>query len=271
VINTCRGVVGIEFGLLFNLQREVTESGRAERVHKVIISVLQQGFCLLSCCATTSCGQLLVGQTHSARSIAVVSKIGRFAAAAHYVSQNCDGSMEVVQTSYRILDETVRQWATIRTAARWEKKAAEILGGLSIPVFLPTFRRIVRYKTRKGTSEIPIFSGYLFFDETRLDELNRLSPAAKKYVAQVLRTSDQDLLNSELRTLSSVLNNYELIQSKMFGAIGDSVRVKTGVFSRYEGQIVRYGATHNRLVLSVSYLGLSVEVEIDDRNVEKLN
>jgi transcription antitermination factor NusG len=188
-----------------------------------------------------------------------------------YVSQIVDGTMEAVQTTYRFLDDSVRNWAAIRTAARWEKKAADVLDALSIPVFLPTFRRIVRYKTRKASSEIPIFSGYLFFDETRLDDLNRLSPPAKKYMAQVLRTPDQDLLNSELRTLASVLNDYELIQSKMFGAIGDTVRVKTGVFSQYEGQIVRYGATHNRLVLSVSYLGLSVEVEIEDRNVEKIN
>ena len=189
----------------------------------------------------------------------------------YYVSQIEDGTMEAVQTTYSFLDESVRNWAAIRTAARWEKKAADVLGALSIPVFLPTFRRVVQYKTRKASSEIPLFSGYLFFDETRLEDLNRLSPPSKKYVAQVLRSPDPNLLCSELRTLASVLNDYELIQSKMFGAIGDTVRVKSGVFSQYEGRIVRYGAMHNRLVLSVSYLGLSVEVEIEDRNVEKTN
>jgi len=179
--------------------------------------------------------------------------------------------MEAVAGHYGVLDLSVNRWAAIRTAARWEKKIAETLGAFSIPVYLPTFRRITRYKTRTATSDIPLFTGYLFFDETRLDQVNALSPAYKKYVSQVLKTSDAALLNTELRQLSDVMSDYELIQSKLYGSIGDTVRIRNGVFAQYEGKIIRYGATHNRLVLNVSYLGLSVEVEIEDRSAEKLN
>jgi len=179
--------------------------------------------------------------------------------------------MQAVAGHYGVLDLSVVRWAAIRTAARWEKKLAETLVGFGIPVFLPTFRRITRYKTRTASNEIPLFSGYLFFDEGRTTQINALSPAYKKYVAQVLKTNDPLLLNTELRRLSDITSDYELIQSKLYGSIGDTVRIRNGVFAQYEGKIVRYGATHNRLVLNVTYLGLSVEVEIEDRSAEKLN
>ncbi|HYF49954.1 MAG TPA: transcription termination/antitermination NusG family protein [Planctomycetota bacterium] len=179
--------------------------------------------------------------------------------------------MEAIVRTYGVLDESVERWAAIRTAARWEKKAAETLARFCIPVFLPSFRRVTKYKTRTATCDIPLFSGYLFFDETRLDQVNDLSPAHKKYIAQVLRTNDHRTLGVELRQLSKAMSDYELIQSKLYGRIGDTVRIRSGVFAQYDGRIVRYGATHNRLVLAVSYLGLFVEIEIDDRSVEKLN
>src|SRR4051794_6298354 len=86
-------------------------------------------------------------------------------------------------------DERVTEWATIRTAARWEKKVAELLESARIPVFLPTLTRSVQYKTRKNVLQIPLFDGYVFFDHSRVADLPRRADH-RKYIAQVLRTAD---------------------------------------------------------------------------------
>ena len=168
-----------------------------------------------------------------------------------------------------ILDESVREWAAIRTAARWEKKLAEALHASRIPTFLPTLTRVSHYKTRKNVVEIPLFGGYVFFDHSRIAELPR-RPDQQKYIAQIIRCEDTETLKAELSGISNFMKNNELIQERMFGRIGEVVRIKSGSFKDYEGSIVRYAPNKGRLVLSISYLGLALEVIVDNSVVERL-
>lgn len=169
-----------------------------------------------------------------------------------------------------VLDETVTEWATIRTAARWEKKVAELLEMARVPVFLPTLTRTVHYRTRKNVLEIPLFDGYVFFDHSRVSDLPR-RPDHKKYIAQILRTADPDTLRTELSTISGLMKNKQLIQERVFGAVGDDVTITSGSFKDYQGTIVRQLPNKRRLVLAVSYLGLSLEVMVDDASVERVS
>jgi transcription antitermination factor NusG len=168
------------------------------------------------------------------------------------------------------LDESVTEWATIRTAARWEKKVAELLEMSRIPVFLPTLTRTVHYKTRKNVLAIPLFDGYVFFDHSRTVDLPR-RPDHKKYIAQILRTADPATLKSELSTISHLMQNNQLIQERVFGSVGDDVTIKSGSFKDYQGTIVRQLPNKRRLVLAVTYLGLSLEVMVDDASVQRVS
>jgi transcription antitermination factor NusG len=168
-----------------------------------------------------------------------------------------------------ILDESVTEWATIRTAARWEKKVAELLEMARVPVFLPTLTRTVHYKTRKNVLEIPLFDGYVFFDHARTADLPR-RPDHRKYIAQILRTEDPATLKHELASISELMKNNQLIQERVFGAVGDDVTIKSGSFKDYQGTIVRQLPNKRRLVLAVSYLGLSLEVMVDDASVQRV-
>lgn len=168
------------------------------------------------------------------------------------------------------LDETVKRWGAIRTSARWEKKTAECLATAGIPVFLPTLARITCYKTRKNVSQLPLFPGYLFFDEGRMQDLPTLAPAAQRYIAQVLRPPDYTLLRTELRNIARLLQDNRLVQSKVFGMPGETVRITRGSMKNLEGRITRQVEGRNRLVVAISFLGLSVEVEIADRAIQKV-
>ena len=167
-------------------------------------------------------------------------------------------------------DENVEHWAAIRTSARWEKRAAEVLAAVGIPVFLPTWTRVTKYATRTNVSELPLFSGYLFFDETRLADLSQLAPPSKRYVAQVLKPPDHAVLRAELREIAKLIADPNRILTKVYGAPGEPVRITRGSFRGLEGRIVRQVPASSRFVLTVSFLGLSVEVEVEDRAVQKV-
>ena len=167
-------------------------------------------------------------------------------------------------------DSSVVEWAAIRTAARWEKKVVESLGAAGIPVFLPTLTRSVRYKTRTNVLEIPLFAGYVFFDHSRSPQLPR-RPDQTKYIAQIIRTEDPVTLRSELTAIAEFLHNNQLVQERVFGAVGEVVRIRSGSFKDYHGTVVRQLPNKNRLVLSISYLGLALEVIVDDRAVQRIS
>ena len=168
------------------------------------------------------------------------------------------------------LDRSVERWAAIRTSAHWEKKAAERLAAAGVAVFLPTLTRETRYKTRKNVSQLPLFPGYLFFDEGRLPELAQLGPRAKDYIAQVLRPPDYAVLRTELQHIAALLQDGHLVQSKVYGLPGETVRITRGSFKDLEGKILRQLPGSNRFVLAISFLGLSVEVEVADRAIQKV-
>jgi transcription antitermination factor NusG len=178
--------------------------------------------------------------------------------------------ISIAHCAPNILNAEVDRWAAIRTSARWEKKACQSLAASNIPVFLPTWTRISHYRTRKNVAQIPLFPGYLFFDESSTDRLSKLPPNAKRLVAQVLKPSDYGKLKAELLEISEIIRNHQLVKEKVFGVAGERVRITRGSFKNYEGKIVRQIDATNRFALVVSFLGLSVEVEVDDRALEKL-
>jgi|ERR1043165_8028263 transcription antitermination factor NusG len=180
-----------------------------------------------------------------------------------------EGELLPTPSSWQKLDASVEIWAAIRTAARWEKKLAGRLRALNISVFLPTLVRVTKYKSRTNRAEVPLFHGYVFFNYKELDRLNRDAPAMQG-IAQILKPPDPELLRTELAAISDLLPNAELVQRKVHGEIGEVVRVRRGAFKDTEGKIVRQMGRRGRLVIAVSYLGLSTEVELDDEAVEKV-
>ena len=93
--------------------------------------------------------------------------------------------------------EQVTRWAVLRTAARWEKKLAELLSNIGVPVFLPLMSRLTTYSDKRRTVHVPVFGGYVFCSELDFLGNPRLSPGVRSKVAQVLRPSDPEQLRSD--------------------------------------------------------------------------
>jgi len=161
-------------------------------------------------------------------------------------------------------------WAALRTSARWEKKLAEVLGSVGIPVFLPLMTRFTTSHGKRRAAIVPVFPGYLFCSEPDFLTCKRLTAGTRAKVAQVLRPPDRERLRAELGGIADLLMNRQLVQERLVGGVGDVMRITGGSLIGQEGRVLRVKPNRWVLVLEVSFLGARREVEIDERLLEKV-
>lgn len=166
--------------------------------------------------------------------------------------------------------ESVERWAALRTAARWEKKLADRLVAAGVPVFLPLMTRLTEYHGKRRAVRVPVFGGYVFCSEADFLGNRAVTPGVRAQVAQVLRPPDPERLRAELRSIAVVLTDRELVQERLVGAVGDVVRITGGPFAGHEGLVLRTKPNRWVLVLEISFLGARMEVEVDERLVERV-
>ncbi len=161
-------------------------------------------------------------------------------------------------------------WTALRTSARWEKKLAATLTAVGVPVFLPLMTRLTTSHGKQRSAQVPVFPGYLFCSEVEFLTNKRITPGTRAKVAQVLRPPDPEQLSKELRGLADLLTNRQLVQERLVGGVGDRVRVVGGPLIGHEGRVVRVKPNRWVLVVEVSFLGVKLEAEVDERLIEKI-
>ena len=165
--------------------------------------------------------------------------------------------------------EEVASWVALRTAARWEKKIAAMLQNCEVAIFLPTLTRVIQYSSKRRSSEIPLFSGYVFCSEPDFIGNSRIPLAWRTPIAQVLKPTDPEQLRRELTRVAQLLQSHQIIQERIYGRRGDTVRIKAGSFAGQEGVITGMKPNKRMLVLEISFLHCKIEIEIEEHLVEK--
>jgi transcription antitermination factor NusG len=165
--------------------------------------------------------------------------------------------------------DDVQHWAVLRTSARWEKKIVGALLDAGVPAYLPTLTRVVQYASKRQMTEIPLFSGYVFCSEPAFLGNPRVSQACRKLITQVLRPGDPGQLKRELQHIAEVSSNHQMIQERIYGSPGEKVRIVSGPLSGTRGIVRSLKPKKRILVLEVSFLGVRVEVEVEEHQVEK--
>lgn len=168
------------------------------------------------------------------------------------------------------LPDHVIRWAALRTSARWEKQLAAALGKCNVPVFLPLMTKVSVYKSKRHAAEIPLFPGYVFCSETDYRGNPAVPPAVRDRVAQILRPTDYEQLRRELNGISALLASRALVQERVYGRPGDTVRIVGGPFRGEVGMISRLKPGAGRIVLEISFLGARLEVDLDEHAVRKI-
>jgi len=159
-----------------------------------------------------------------------------------------------------------RMWSVAWTKARCEKALCEYLDALHVPHFLPLLRTRRVYGARVRYSQLPLFSGYVFFDSTLID---RPKIFESRKVAEILTPHDPAELARELSNLALALCDDETLRETRFGQPGRNVFVKAGPFKGLYGKLVRYdGLAH--LIVEVDFIGKAAQLRIDEAFLESV-
>ncbi|MCW8130856.1 MAG: hypothetical protein KIS92_10935 [Planctomycetota bacterium] len=155
-------------------------------------------------------------------------------------------------------------WAVAWTKSRCEKALCEYLDSLGVPRFLPLVSKRRVWGGQAKFSQLPLFSGYVFFDYAAVE---RTKVFESRKVAQILQPPDPAQLERDLRNLTLALQEDETLRETRFGQLGRPVYVKTGPFRGLYGKLVRYDAD-SKLVVQVDFIGKAAELRIDEAFLE---
>jgi transcription antitermination factor NusG len=158
-------------------------------------------------------------------------------------------------------------WFVLRTKSRQEKILANELRSRGIANFLPIINCTKYYGGRKATVELPVFPGYLFL---RGDMDQAYDADRTRRVAQIIKVSDQERLDRELRSIYMALAGGAPLDPFPYLRAGVSVEVREGPFRGLRG-VIEPGGRRDRLILQVEILGRAVSLEIDASLLDVVN
>ena len=161
-------------------------------------------------------------------------------------------------------------WYAVHTRARHEKAVAHRLGERGLTTFLPTVTEVHRWKDRKKTLELPLFSCYLFVRLMARNEARQ----------RVLRTDSvlglvgapglgTPISNNEISAVQALVKEQLPCCSYPFLKTGQRVRIRSGPLEGLEGILLSRNGTR-QLVISVTAMQRSVAVRVEGYDVEPI-
>jgi transcription antitermination factor NusG len=159
-----------------------------------------------------------------------------------------------------------QHWYVAYTYPRHEKAVREQLESKFIETFLPTFVSEKRWKDRRVRIQAPLFPGYVF---TRIDLAERSKVLATPGVVRMLSSNGAPVRidESEIEAVRRCLERGVTLEPYPFLAVGDRVRVKSGVLEGIVGLISR-SKDDRRLIVPIGIINQSIAVEIDAQLLE---
>ncbi|MBI1335746.1 MAG: hypothetical protein GC164_02155 [Phycisphaera sp.] len=162
---------------------------------------------------------------------------------------------------------TTSQWFVLHTKARQEKALASNLASRGVEYFLPLVKHVTIQSRKRVETMLPLFPGYLFMNGS----LEQAYDADRtRRVAQIIRVTDQQRIESELESLRIALEVEDTLMPCDRLRCGMWVEVRTGPFEGVRGLIERI-ERRTRLVLHVEGMPKAACLEIDGSMVEVID
>jgi transcription antitermination factor NusG len=169
----------------------------------------------------------------------------------------------------RYLDGTASEsaWWALYTRSRREKELARRLMSQDVAFYLPTTER--RHRSPAGrirTTHEPLFPGYVFLCG---DDESRRIALATSCISKCFPVHDGRELAVDLQQISRLSEVGETISPELELGEGTPVRVLSGPFEGFKGEVVRRQGQH-RLVVAVHFMQQGASVQLEDCDLEKL-
>lgn len=162
------------------------------------------------------------------------------------------------------------QWYAVRTRSRHEEVAATLLQRKSFNVFLPKITSWSKRKDRKKKILRALFPGY-FFVRCELTNERWLEIRKTHGVVDLLcvNKGPQPIPDEQILSVRSVVESGITFVNRPYLQQGDRVLVVNGSLKGATGIFLRDEAKHGKLVVSVDLLNRSLEVEMDETDVDR--
>ena len=155
-----------------------------------------------------------------------------------------------------------RYWGFAYLRPRTEKKVADKLAGLHIPVYLPLVNKARLHHGTKVITALPMIPGYIFLAAGDL-ERTELKKNVKEFVQiELLRTTAEEaLLIRELNALHQfeILAQSEEVLVNPGIQRGDKVLVTMGPLKGLETEVVRRDDARNASIINITILEKTIE------------
>ena len=168
-----------------------------------------------------------------------------------------------------LFPDAVTDWCALRTSARWEKKLATDLTAVGVPVYLPAVTRKTIRAGVESVSRVPLFAGYVFCSAEGFVGNPAVPKPLRSRVAQVLRPADPEPLRAELKAIADLLTDRQLVQERVVGKLGETVRIVGGPLTGSVGKVVKLKPNKYAVVVEVSFIGAKLLAEIDESMLAK--
>lgn len=155
-------------------------------------------------------------------------------------------------------------WFVAHTRPRCEKKLVDFCERNTIPVTLPCYRSVRKYRGKTVVFFKPLFPGYVFL---KLIQPQRSVVYHSDYVANLLEVIDQDVFGKQLEDILQALEtNYEVRLAPQITA-GCRVRIKHGPLRGVEGWVEQRTGTV-MVQLRLDFIGQAAAVKMDASDLE---
>lgn len=167
------------------------------------------------------------------------------------------------------LPGSMEHWYAVQTRARHEKAVAYRLCERGVTTFLPTVREVHRWKDRKKTLDLPLFSCYLFVKLAPINQERQRVLRTESVLGLVgnLQGLGTPIPHEQIDAVRILVNEQLPWSSHPFLKIGQRVRVRGGALDGMEGILQSRRGDH-KLVISVDAMQRSLAVQIDGYDVE---
>ncbi len=133
-----------------------------------------------------------------------------------------------------------KNWLIIYVRPRWEKKVDRLLQEQRIETFCPLITTENQWADRKKQVSVPLFTGYVFvhIDDRDLTKV-RYTPGVLNYIYFMGKPAIiQDIEIKKLKEMVQMYKDLEILNLNDLSP-GDRVRIRKGLFSNQEGEIIK--------------------------------
>jgi transcriptional antiterminator RfaH len=164
----------------------------------------------------------------------------------------------------------VKNWFVIYTRPRWEKKVDQLLKMQGITSFCPTRKVKSQWADRIKDVEMPLFSSYVFVKITPREELKvRLTLGVMNFVYYMGKPAKiRENIIEAIKNYMNIYPDAEVISIPGM-EIGDRVKIKDGLMTQKEGEIIKLQGKDVLVVLDS--LNCALITKVPFYNLELIN